>query len=46
VAVFNCKVNGKGSYEATGAIRFSYDNPNRTVGVGSDSVRWKFDVKP
>ena len=36
----------KGKYEARGAIRFGYDNPNGATGLGNDGATWKFDVTP
>ena len=36
----------KGSYQARGDIRFSYDSPNGATGLGQDSATWKFEVKP
>ena len=43
-ASIGCVVNGKGSYEARGNLRFGYDNPNGSTALGTDSVGWKFDV--
>ncbi len=45
-AVVGCRGSVKGSYEATGSLRFSYRAPNKAIGVGEDSVRWKFTVAP
>ena len=41
-----CKGAVKGSYEASGALRFRYRGPNKAVGLGTDAVRWKFVVSP
>lgn len=41
-----CKGAVKGSYEATGALRFRYKGPGKAVGLGEDAVRWKFAVSP
>lgn len=41
-----CRGAVKGSYEASGRLRFSYRGPNKAVGVGEDAVRWKFTVAP
>ncbi len=46
IASIGCVVRGKGSYEARGAFRFGYDNPNGSIALGTDSVGWKFDVIP
>jgi hypothetical protein len=45
-AAVGCRGSVKGSYEATGSVRFSYRAPNKAVGVGQDDVRWKFVVSP
>ncbi len=45
-AVVGCRGSVKGSYEATGSVRFSYRGPNKALGVGADAVRWKFSVAP
>ncbi len=45
-AVVGCRGSVKGSYEATGSLRFSYRAANRAVGVGEEAVRWKFSVAP
>jgi hypothetical protein len=45
-AVVGCRGSVKGSYEATGSLRFSYRAPNRSIGVGEDAVRWKFTIAP
>jgi hypothetical protein len=34
----------KGSYQARGEIRFGYDSPNGSNGVGNDGASWKFEV--
>jgi hypothetical protein len=36
----------KGSYQARGEIRFSYDSPNGGTGLGNDGATWKFEVTP
>lgn len=36
----------KGSYQVRGDIRFGYDNPDRTTGIGNDGASWKFEIKP
>jgi hypothetical protein len=45
-AAVGCRGAVKGSYEATGRLRFSYRAPNKAVGIGQDGVRWKFVVVP
>ncbi|HUQ01280.1 MAG TPA: hypothetical protein VM261_02240 [Kofleriaceae bacterium] len=45
-AVVGCRGSVKGSYEATGSLRFSYRAPNKAIGVGEDAVRWRFTVAP
>jgi hypothetical protein len=35
----------RGSYQARGEIRFGYENPDRTTGLGNDGATWKFEVK-
>lgn len=35
----------RGSYQVRGEIRFGYENPDRTQGLGNDGATWKFDVK-
>jgi len=45
-AAVTCKGTVKGSYEAGGALRFSYRSANKAVGVGEDAVRWKFSIAP
>jgi hypothetical protein len=45
-ASVGCRGSVKGSYEATGSLRFSYRAPNKAIGVGQDAVRWKFAVAP
>jgi hypothetical protein len=45
-AVVGCRGSVKGSYEATGSLRFSYRAPNKAVGIGEDAVSWKFVVAP
>src|SRR5262249_31453302 len=34
----------KGIYEAQGKIRFGYDGPNKTTGLGNDGHTWKFEI--
>ena len=36
----------RGSYQVRGEIRFGYENPDRTTGLGNDGATWKFEVKP
>jgi hypothetical protein len=36
----------KGSYQVRGDIRFGYETPDRTTGLGNDFASWKFEVKP
>lgn len=36
----------KGSYQVRGDIRFGYETPDRTTGLGTDGASWKFEVKP
>lgn len=45
-AAVGCRGAVKGSYEATGSLRFSYRAPNKAIGVGEDAIRWKFTVAP
>ena len=42
----NCRGTKPGSYEARADLRFGYDNPNQSTGVGTDGVGWKFLVEP
>jgi len=35
----------RGVYQVRGDIRFGYDNPDRTTGLGNDGATWKFEVK-
>ncbi len=44
-ATFSCSSTGKGSYEVRAEYRFGYQSPNGTQALGSDGVRWKFQVK-
>jgi hypothetical protein len=41
-----CSAASKGSYEARGDVRFGYDNPNGSTGIGADGARWKFQITP
>ena len=34
----------KGSYQARGDMRFGYDSPNGSTGLGNDGASWKFEV--
>jgi hypothetical protein len=36
----------KGSYQARGELRFGYDSPNGSTGLGNDGTTWKFEVTP
>lgn len=36
----------RGAYEARGELRFGYQDPTGAAGLGTESARWKFDVKP
>ncbi|MBA3455733.1 MAG: hypothetical protein H0T42_21740 [Deltaproteobacteria bacterium] len=36
----------KGSYEARGDLRFSYETPNNAAGIGNEGAKWKFEIKP
>jgi hypothetical protein len=36
----------RGSYQARGEIRFGYDSPNGSAGLGNDGATWKFVVTP
>ena len=45
-ASFACKGAVKGSYETRAALRFGYRAPNQAVGVGQDSVSFRFEIKP
>jgi hypothetical protein len=43
---FSCTAQKKGVYETRATLRFGYDHPAGATGVGSDSVKWKFEAKP
>ncbi len=45
-ATVGCKGAVKGSYEASGSLRFSYRAPSKAIGVGEDAVRWRFAIAP
>lgn len=36
----------KGSYEARGNLSFGYETPGGGTGLGTESARWKFEIKP
>lgn len=36
----------KGIYEARGELRFAYETLSGNQGVGTESAKWKFEVKP
>ncbi len=44
-ASFACSSTQRGSYEARAEYRFGYQSPNGSQALGSDGVRWKFQVK-
>ena len=44
-ASFSCSSAQRGSYEARAEYRFGYPSPNGSQALGSDGVRWKFQVK-
>lgn len=44
-ASFACSSTARGSYEARAEYRFGYQSPNGAQALGSDGVRWKFQVK-
>lgn len=44
-ASVGCTSTARGSYEARAEYRFGYQSPNGTQALGSDGVRWKFQVK-
>lgn len=44
-AAVGCSSTARGSYEARAEYRFGYQSPNGTQALGSDGVRWKFQVK-
>jgi hypothetical protein len=44
-AAFACSSTSRGSYEARAEYRFGYQSPNGSQALGSDGVRWKFQVK-
>ena len=35
----------RGNYQVRGEIRFGYENPDRTTGLGNDGATWTFEVK-
>jgi hypothetical protein len=35
-----------GIYEVGGELRFGYDAPGGGTGIGAESTRWKFEIKP
>jgi hypothetical protein len=35
----------KGSYQIRGDLRFGYDHPDRSSGLGTEGASWKFEVK-
>ena len=43
-ATVNC-TGAHGIYEARGELRFGYDAPNGSTGIGAESARWKFEIK-
>lgn len=36
----------KGSYQTRGELRFGYESPNGTQGLGVEAATWKFEIKP
>jgi hypothetical protein len=36
----------KGSYQVRGELRFGYESPNGTLGLGVEAASWKFEIKP
>lgn len=44
-ATFSCSSTAKGNYEVRAEYRFGYQSPNGTQALGSDGIRWKFQVK-
>lgn len=36
----------KGNYEARGELNFGYEDPSNAAGLGTDSAKWKFEIKP
>lgn len=40
-----CQTKQRGSYEVRAEYRFGYRNANGTLALGSDGIRWKFQVK-
>jgi hypothetical protein len=44
-ASVGCSSSQRGSYEVRAEYRFGYVNANGTQALGSDGVRWKFQVK-
>jgi hypothetical protein len=43
-ATVNCS-GPHGIYEARGELRFGYDAPSGSTGIGAESARWKFEIK-
>jgi hypothetical protein len=44
-ASVGCSSTARGSYEARADYRFGYQSPGGAQALGSDGVRWKFQVK-
>jgi hypothetical protein len=36
----------RGSYQIRGDLRFGYESPNGTTGLGTDGATWKFEITP
>jgi hypothetical protein len=45
VAAVGCSSSHRGSYEVRAEYRFGYTNPRGAQALGTDEVRWKFQVK-
>ncbi len=45
-AAVGCSSSAKGSFEARADYRFGYQSPSGAQALGSDGVRWKFEVQP
>jgi hypothetical protein len=45
-ASVRCTATVKGPYEASGRIQFDFVGPRKSVGLGDQGLRWKFEVRP
>ncbi len=45
-AAVRCTAAVKGSYEASGRVKFDFVGPRKAVGLGDQELRWKFEIRP